>query len=552
MLKAVSCLLILAVSTWASRLSNGRSHANMAPVPIVPIIAHDSSKSVTSSNGTELPPLNTTYYFEQLIDHNNPSLGTFKQRFWHTAQYYETGGPIVLLTPGEDNAELYTFFLTNETFNGQIAQQQNGATIVLEHRYYGLSNPFNNLSTASLEFHTIQQAIDDLAYFANNVKLPQPDGGDVTPDKAPWVLVGGSYSGALTGWTLANKPGVFAAGYASSAVSEAIINFWQYYDPIRQFMPQNCSADVQAVVAHIDKTFTSGTTDEINFIKDTFGLGNVTHLDDVAGALRNNLWDWQSLSPTSGPGSQFFDFCDALEVKNGVSAGSDGWGLDHALSAWGAYWKSFYYVEICEDLDAETCLGTYDPTQAYWTDISIDNWVRSWSWSLCNELGFSLVGAPEGTPSITSRLIQPEYYERQCAYLFPEKFITAISPNANATNKEYGGWDIQADNLFFANGKRDPWRDATVSSDFHTRQSTDLQPIALSDGFHCSDLISASGVDPTILAVQQEALSKIKEWLSAWTPPSASEEGKHEPVPTQSQSGSHIVKPLNSWLHFLL
>ena len=61
--------------------------------------------------------------------------------------------------------------------------------------------------------------------------------------------------------------------------------------------------------------------------------------------MRNNLWDWQSLSPTSGPGSQFFNFCDALEVKNGVSAGSDGWGLDNALSAWGAYWKSSYYAE---------------------------------------------------------------------------------------------------------------------------------------------------------------------------------------------------------------
>ena len=226
MLKSVSCLLILAISTQASRLSDGRSHANIAPIPAVPIIAHDSSKPIISSNGTELPPLNTTYHFDQLIDHNNPSLGTFKQRFWHTSQYYEAGGPIVLFTPGEDNAERksqslmklcflpcsrlscsnlwlittptqieYTFFLTNETINGQIAQQQSGATIVLEHRYYGLSNPFNNLSTASLQFHTIQQAIDDLVYFANNVKLPQPDGGDVTPDKAPWVLIGGSYGG---------------------------------------------------------------------------------------------------------------------------------------------------------------------------------------------------------------------------------------------------------------------------------------------------------------------------------------------------------------------
>ena len=89
----------------------------------------------------------------------------------------------------------YDGYLTNSTINGQIAQQQNGSTIVLEHRFYGLSNPFNNLSVASLQVHTIQQAIDDLAYFAQNVKLPMPNGDNVTPDKAPWVLIGGSYSG---------------------------------------------------------------------------------------------------------------------------------------------------------------------------------------------------------------------------------------------------------------------------------------------------------------------------------------------------------------------
>ena len=58
--------------------------------------------------------------------------------------------------------------------------------------------------------------------------------------------------------------------------------------------------------------------------------------------VRNNLWDWQSLSPTSG-GGLFFDFCDALEVKNGVSAGPQGWGLEHALEAWGSYWNTTYY-----------------------------------------------------------------------------------------------------------------------------------------------------------------------------------------------------------------
>ena len=73
---------------------------------------------------------------------------------------------------------------------------------MLEHRFYGLSNPYPDLSVASLKVHTIQQAIDDLEYFAKNVKLPQPNGNSVAPGQAPCVLIGGSYSGALTSFTV--------------------------------------------------------------------------------------------------------------------------------------------------------------------------------------------------------------------------------------------------------------------------------------------------------------------------------------------------------------
>ena len=93
-------------------------------------------------------------------------------------------------------------FLTNTTINGLVAQQQSGATIVLEHRFFGLSNPYPDLTVKSLQFLTIQQAIDDLEYFAKNVKLPMPGGDQVAPGQAPWVLVGGSYSGALTSYTM--------------------------------------------------------------------------------------------------------------------------------------------------------------------------------------------------------------------------------------------------------------------------------------------------------------------------------------------------------------
>lgn len=82
------------VSLAHARTSDGRLHANFPPRPSAPKVGAptvEESGPVTSRNGTTLPPYNTTYYFEQLIDHNNPSKGTFKQRYWHTYEFYERG-----------------------------------------------------------------------------------------------------------------------------------------------------------------------------------------------------------------------------------------------------------------------------------------------------------------------------------------------------------------------------------------------------------------------------------------------------------------------------
>ncbi|KAF5387993.1 hypothetical protein D9615_000647 [Tricholomella constricta] len=541
--------LVLLLQLAAAALPDGRPHANVMRPPGIPFVKlMNLDAPVVSRNGTELPPYDTTYYFDQLIDHNNPSSGTFKQRFWHTYEYYEPGGPIILSTPGEG----YFTYLTNRTINGQIAQQQNGSTIVLEHRFYGFSNPRPDLSVESLKLHTLQQAIDDLVYFAQTVNLPMPGGDQVTPDKAPWILIGGSYSGALTSWTMVDKPGVFFAGYGSSGVVEAILNFWEYFEPIRLNMPRNCSADVQAVINHVDKVFEGKNATAIQAIKESFGMGNVTHLDDVAGALRNNLWDWQSLQPTSGPGAQFYNFCDALEVKDGKNAPATGWGLEHALSAWSSYFKDTYYSRICNDLNAEDCLGTYDITQPFWSDTSINNAWRSWFWIVCNEVGYLQEGAPRRHPTLVTRLVQPEYDLRQCQQMFPAAFSKPPRVQIQRTNRVYKGWDVKLNRLFFANGIRDPWKYATVSAPRARAHSTPRQPIALSDGFHCSDLGTASGLaDSTVRAVQLQALASMKSWLATWKP----DLKPHTEIAVQAsvaqaakQVHSGDIKPINAFV----
>ncbi|KAG1743020.1 peptidase S28 [Suillus lakei] len=509
---ALTSLLLAGVARAAIPNIMHRGMPSLLKIPV-------PERSITSPNGTALPNVTTVYYFDQLIDHNNPGLGTFQQRYWMNWEFYEPGGPIILMTPGEDNASGYEAYITNKTINGLIAQQQNGAAILIEHRFFGYSNPYDNLTSQSLALLTIQQAIDDLVFFATTADLPMPGGDDVKPGQAPWIMIGGSYSGALTSYTMVNKPGIFWAGYLSSATVETITNYYDYFTPIREYMPQNCSSDVQAVIAYLDGMYAANDTAGIQTLQEAFSLGELDHVGDFAAALQYNLFDWQSLQPDVGPGAMFYQFCDALEVKDGVNAGPDGWGLDHAISSWGNYWNTTYYNYTCQDQDAETCLGTFVPTDTYWTNVTVDNANRSWFWLVCNQIGFYEVGPPEGQPAIVSRILQPSFIERQCVTMFPQAFTSPPETPTAETNAMYAGWNVNVPRLFFANGLRDPWRGGTVSADGLNKPNTTSMPIYMSDGFHTSDMATKNGVvDPTIAVVQEAGLRYMKEWLAEWKP----------------------------------
>jgi hypothetical protein len=508
--------------------------------PGIPIVT-----DFVDTTSPSAPPLNFTYYFDQLIDHNDPSKGTFKQRFWHNAQYYKEGGPIILMTPGEGNAAPYTGYMTNVTVTGKTAETNNGTTIILEHRFYGESNPYPDLKTASLQVHTIDQAIEDLDYFARNVVLAQDNGDKLGPDYAPWLFFGGSYSGALVSWARHKKPDLFWAGYSSSGVVEAILDFWQYWEPIRQNMPQNCSADVTTVIEYVDEVFSGDNQTAIQALKENWGLGNVSHVDDAAGALRNNLWDWQSLQPNAGYAT-FFQFCDQLEVKDGESAPAEGWGLEHALAAWGEFWtrEDGYLSGLCGERTTEDCLGTYDPNSTFFTNTTVDNSWRSWNWIVCNDVGWLQEGVPKenGTPTIATRLVRPDYDLRQCSLMYPEAFPEPPVTNIDRVNTEYGGWEVVQPRTFFANGVRDPWRYATVSAPDSPAESKDDQPIGLSDGFHCSDLSLTRGAfDKTVSDVQNQGMDYITKWLTEWTAPE---------VKQKRASTSHFTPALPRHVNF--
>lgn len=164
--------------------------------------------------------------FQQLIDHSDPSLGTFSQSFWWNSEWWTgPGAPVVFFTPGEEAAAEYTGYLTNRTITGLFGQAIGGAVVMLEHRYWGDSSPYSVLTTENLTYLTLDNSIKDTTYFALNVELPFDTNASSNAANAPWVFSGGSYSGALSAWTESVDPGTFWAYHASSAVVEAIYDF---------------------------------------------------------------------------------------------------------------------------------------------------------------------------------------------------------------------------------------------------------------------------------------------------------------------------------------
>jgi hypothetical protein len=59
-------------------------------------------------------------------------------------------------------------------------------------------------------------------------------------------------------------------------------------------MPQNCSSDVQAVIAYLDQMYVANDTAGIQTLQEAFGLGGLDHVGDFATARESYLYFVQS------------------------------------------------------------------------------------------------------------------------------------------------------------------------------------------------------------------------------------------------------------------
>jgi hypothetical protein len=364
---------------------------------------------VLDAEQAQLAATYPAYTIETPIDHfHNDSLyephsnGTFSLRYWFDARYYKKGGPVLVLAAGETTGEDRLDYLQKGLI-AQLANATNGIGVVLEHRYYGESFPVPDMSTPNLRFLTTDQAMADTAYFAKNVQFEGFEDLDLTSATTPYIAYGGSYAGAFVAFLRKLYPDQYWGAISSSGVTEAIYDYWQYYDAAAIFGPPACIELTQKVTNVVDNILIGQNgTKYVSMLKEVFGLSGVTDDGDFANALTGGISGLQNYNwDPSISSDSFFTYCDRVSndtvlypsteslratVEELITVG--GWGneTDTLIN------KTLNYIgtvrvrsaEICQSDDQNECFGTNDSEFYALTDPALSDW-KSWPYQYCTQ-----------------------------------------------------------------------------------------------------------------------------------------------------------------------
>ena len=410
----------------------------------------------------------------------------FDNRYWFDDTYYKPGGPVFLLICGEISAT-ERLPIMQKGIIYQLSQAFGGMSVVIEHRYFGTSIPTPDLSTPNMRFATTDQTLEDVVDFAQNIVFQGHETENLTAISVPWVTYGGSYSGAFVAFLRTLYPGVFWGSISSSGVTEAIYDYWEYYEPIRQYGPQPCIEYTQNLTNVVDNillgntpnmTYASamGNTSLISQLKGAFGLTGITYDNDFAQTIGQSLGYWQNRNWDPAVNDPTFSYyCGNLSANSTLYPVSPRARLTAtSLLAAGGYasqtstllipmlnyigFINVTFVQPCaaKGMTQDQCFSTHNQTYYDQDDLS-QTW-RSWPYMYCTQWGYLQTGSgvSQDQLPLISRTIDLDYLSIICR----DAFNISTPPDTMAIN-QYGGYDIAYPRLALIGGEADPWRPAT-------------------------------------------------------------------------------------------
>ena len=419
--------------------------------------------------------------FDQKFDHFNPEDSrTYKQRYHYSEKYFDDQiGPIFVFICGEAECNIPE----GRMFAYTLAREHNAAFYLLEHRYYGESQLFEDWSTENMRLLTVENALADLAAFIDAKQLETMKKYNTPRRKV--ITFGGSYPGALSAWFRYKYAHLTDGSISSSGVVQATYEFPQFDQQIMDSMAKSpgCLEVAAEIVKYVETEIYSGDEARVQSIYTQFKAG------------------------------KDFDKDDFMQYIDGAFGGNVQYGKRQMLCESLAQLKD---LPIKEKLSEFSVLsGDAGPdgiSDVQSTKIEHQKNMRQWTYQVCTQMGFLFV--PSQNSVLTSKRNNLQYWLDYCKRAFgkdlhPERGILEM-------NLLFGATALRGSNIFFANGIEDGWQWAGVREIKFKGTSMAAHVIDCDDCAHCIDLHDEDIDDAEDLkATRDQERMHINRWLQS-------------------------------------
>jgi hypothetical protein len=426
--------------------------------------------------------------FKQLIDHADTHniQNTFDQRYLENLTYVPENQKFrkcVVYIGGEGTLSANT--LEKGSSYIDFAEKEHAALFALEHRFFGKSMPFQELTTENYKYLTISQALNDLADFIQFIKEDTRAAKDVK-----FLVVGGSYPGSLSSWFRLFYPHLTVASWSSSAPLNIKNEFPEYDSYIAEQLNNSNDVCLERTKTIFDKAndiINSKDKAKIDAFKKLYNIPEETNdvsslyiITDVLAAIVQYNSRYQLLD----------DYCG--KIKNETEP---------------ANYESIYIETYNKLLEIRKATPLdFDLMQATSTSSTSDvaN-SRSWTWMTCNEVGWFQTASGLLRPT----LLDISYFKSVCTTLFDG--ITGLADEKEVNNR-YGSISPRQTRVYFTNGKVDPWSTLGVH---YPDESIERRAVFIPGESHCADLgVYNSSLRTNLTIAQESIMDQMSSWLN--------------------------------------
>lgn len=417
-------------------------------------------------------------WFSQRLDAEDPNTPMFLQRYYINEEFsLDNNAPVFFYICGEAACEA-------NVLNGAIrdyAKLFHANMVALEHRYYGKSQPFSDLSTENLRFLTTEHALNDLAYFQRKMK-------NLYHWQGKWIAFGGSYPGSLSAYYRMKYPYLIQGALASSAPVQAKEAFSDYDQHVTKVAGFTCANAIREAVHSIESKMSQ--PDEWKKIKQTFGAADVINDKDFLYVLAD-------IGASAVQYGMRDEFCADLTQSSDVVRA---------------------YADFAYKIYQRFNIRAVDLTPQAAMSENIDDaakglGMRQWLYQSCTEYGYWQVAHPNAELSSRSAQIDLEYHRQICKRLFNLE----RPANTDLINSDFYQplFNHLTQRIYFTNGSNDPWSTLSLTPENAQQQNPNLSYTMIKGAAHCDDLRIPKKTDSTSLKKARETMIKLlKEWLA--------------------------------------